>query len=736
MVKFINLILIITCSAAVVNAAQSSWASDSLAIYDDKIQLALKKQNYKEVKSLFQVIYKEGFKSLEPAYYDYLNNAANDARYTDLPDILGLIYNFIGNFEYARSNMTGAKIAFTKALENHQRAGNKKSVAGIGMNLAVLMQLDTKYDSAILMYNRVLPVFKELNDLNGLSMVLENIGISYYYKGAYKKALMFYEKTDSVLKINTPEKNVRWADIWYSKGNVYSALADYEHSLAYLLNALRLSEEIQDERRINVGYMSLFAIFSKMDDEANFLEYAALARKFARQSNNGLFLADIDYKMSHFYIQRNLDSAAYYAKLFYDYHSEHNYLEGMSKVHLLRGEINFAKRNYKESVREYLAALKSFSTTENSVINSVYHNLGVSYMHLGNYEKSNHYLQSALDMNLTMGDKKTIKAIYYDLAENSKAQKDFENAYDYYVAFNQYEDSVFTEIKTKQLAEIQTKYETEKKDKAIAGLEQTNLLQQLIGERMEMQIYFAVGGLMLLFAVAFVYYNQARLKQKANTALEANNIEIARRDKEKEILLKEIHHRVKNNLQIISSLLSMQTRSLVDHNVIDAVKESQSRVKTMALIHERLYQIDDLTRIDMKDYFEQLSSFLSQTYKTDKEIKIDIDAENISLDIDTAVPLGLITNELLSNALKYAFKDTDQGQIQITIVHDKSSGYLLVISDTGSGLDKNLDIEKSTSLGLRLVRTLTRQINGKLSVQSDAGTVFSITFDEAKVRAA
>ena len=97
MVKFINLILIITCSAAVVNAAQSSWASDSLAIYDDKIQLALKKQNYKEVKSLFQVIYKEGFKSLEPAYYDYLNNAANDARYTDLPDILGLIYNFIGN---------------------------------------------------------------------------------------------------------------------------------------------------------------------------------------------------------------------------------------------------------------------------------------------------------------------------------------------------------------------------------------------------------------------------------------------------------------------------------------------------------------------------------------------------------------------------------------------------------------------------------------------------------------
>ena len=180
----------------------------------------------------------------------------------------------------------------------------------------------------------------------------------------------------------------------------------------------------------------------------------------------------------------------------------------------------------------------------------------------------------------------------------------------------------------------------------------------------------------------------------------------------------------------------MQTRSLDDDKVIDAIKESQSRVKTMALIHERLYQIDDLTRIDMKDYFEQLSGFLCQTYKSNKEIRIDVVAENISLDIDTAIPLGLITNELLSNALKYAFKDMDQGEIRISIDHHKASGYQLMVSDTGSGLDKNLDIEKSTTLGLRLVRTLTRQINGKLSVKSDSGTVFSITFDENKVRAA
>src|SRR5690606_7702903 len=219
-----------------------------------------------------------------------------------------------------------------------------------------------------------------------------------------------------------------------------------------------------------------------------------------------------------------------------------------------------------------------------------------------------------------MGDKENIKSMYYALSENAKTQQDFENAYAYYVIYKQYEDSIFTESKTKQLAEIQTQYETEKKDKAIASLEQAKLLQQLNSERQSNQIYVGLGGLILLCGVAFVYYNQARLKHKANTSLEAKNFEIARQDKEKETLLKEIHHRVKNNLQIISSLLSMQTRSLVDDKVIDAIKESQSRVKTMALIHEKLYQFDSLTRIDMNDYLEQLSSFLSQTYKTNKEI--------------------------------------------------------------------------------------------------------------------
>ncbi len=179
----------------------------------------------------------------------------------------------------------------------------------------------------------------------------------------------------------------------------------------------------------------------------------------------------------------------------------------------------------------------------------------------------------------------------------------------------------------------------------------------------------------------------------------------------------------------------MQTRTLSDNKTIDAMKESQSRIKTMALIHEKLYQYDNLARINMNEYMQQLSNFLSETYRSEKEIEVIIDSENINLDIDTAVPLGLITNELLSNALKYAFEDVEKGQIKIQLFKDISGTYTLTISDSGKGLAADMDIEKSKSLGLKLVRTLTRQINGNLTISSNPGATFSIAFSETQVAA-
>lgn len=206
--------------------------------------------------------------------------------------------------------------------------------------------------------------------------------------------------------------------------------------------------------------------------------------------------------------------------------------------------------------------------------------------------------------------------------------------------------------------------------------------------------------------------------------------------KEKELLLKEIHHRVKNNLQIISSLLSLQSSYVKDAKALNMFTESQNRVKSMALIHERLYQSKDFSRVDFGDYIGKLSGNLAHSYGINPgTVRLSIDAANISLGIDTAIPCGLIINELLTNALKYAFPGGRQGEIRITL-HDENPGekgrYILVVADNGVGLPSGFDPQNATTLGLQLVTLLVDQLNGTLAVNRESGTEFVITFSEAK----
>ncbi|EKF85967.1 PAS domain S-box protein [Methanobacterium formicicum] len=208
--------------------------------------------------------------------------------------------------------------------------------------------------------------------------------------------------------------------------------------------------------------------------------------------------------------------------------------------------------------------------------------------------------------------------------------------------------------------------------------------------------------------------------------------EIQQSLQEKEMLLKEIHHRVKNNLMIISSLLNLQSRYIKDKEALSIFKESQSRANSMALIHERLYRSDDLKRINFGDYIRKLSNDLFRTYVADNgRIKLNIDVEDVMMDINTSIPLGLILNELVSNALKHAFPGDMGGEINVVF---KSSGddYQLTVSDNGIGLPADLDYKNTDSLGMQLVNNLTGQIDGNLELDATNGTKFSIIFKERK----
>ena len=203
--------------------------------------------------------------------------------------------------------------------------------------------------------------------------------------------------------------------------------------------------------------------------------------------------------------------------------------------------------------------------------------------------------------------------------------------------------------------------------------------------------------------------------------------------KEKEVLLQEIHHRVKNNLSVMSSLLNLQAgRVKTKQQALEAFKESRDRVYAMALVHEKLYQSSDFTSVDMKSYLDDMSHQLINIYNITKNIQLTLDVENINIDINRAIPCGLVLNELITNAFKHAFPNQRKGKISVSLKVLKDASYELIVADDGIGIPENVDVAESESLGLNLIKMLSKQLNATWTLKQDEGTLFRIVIPNKK----
>ncbi len=201
--------------------------------------------------------------------------------------------------------------------------------------------------------------------------------------------------------------------------------------------------------------------------------------------------------------------------------------------------------------------------------------------------------------------------------------------------------------------------------------------------------------------------------------------------KEKEVLLKEVHHRVKNNMQVISSILNLQSSYITDESALDMLRESQDRIKSMSFVHESLYQSKTLSEVNFAEYIQNITRNLYHSYgRPQGGIDLQFELENIYLNLDTSIPCGLIINEIVSNSLKYAFHERETGLIKIEFSKVSDDKLKLIVSDNGIGLPKDFDVENAESLGLQLVTTLVTQISGELEIDVSSGTKFNIVFKE------
>ncbi len=603
-------------------------------------------------------------------------------------------------WSFARLNFDSAAKYYLlqKVLAEH--ASNAKMLARAYNNYAHAHMERGELDSARLYFERSLAVEQQSENETGIANMHHNLGLLYEKQGNSTDAMDHYLKALEI-KEKLGDKTVISSTVT-AIGFVYNSQDQYEKALVHFERALQLLEEAGvPYNRKRGAYNNIGLAHMRLKDYRK-------ARAFYRKSVEGI---QEDDNLRGFGIFYNNMGITYDENFMFD--SAHYY--------------------YTKSLQ-----VKSRSGDKYG-ISSTNHNIAVNYRRGGFPEKAIPHEHTSKKLAEKNGYLELAMKAANGLRESYEAVRHYDSAYYYALVWKNLSDSLQSVERSQAVLELQTRYETVQKDNELA-LQKLSLEQQ--HARLEEEAGYRnmlVGGMLLLFAFLIYVFRSERVKTQSNHLLLQKNKEIeeksmllARSLYEKEALLKEIHHRVKNNLQVISSILNMQSRNTSNPDMLSAIQEGQSRVKAMALIHQKLYQSERLSEIDFKEYAEDLLDHLSSVF-TSTGIERMISATNIKLDIDIAIPLGLILNELISNAYKYAFGGEAKGQIRVELKRIAEEKLQLEVCDNGKGMPAEFSIEKTKSLGLKLVNILTRQLNGTLDIKNEHGTKFSITFNEMRL---
>ena len=301
------------------------------------------------------------------------------------------------------------------------------------------------------------------------------------------------------------------------------------------------------------------------------------------------------------------------------------------------------------------------------------------------------------------------------------AQNDYKKAYEHYQLATQFADSLTNLEKKKEIARLETQFETKHKEERIQELD-------TLSEARQRQVLILGAFLLAVLVFLAVFFWQYRRLQRSRS-------KISEQAEQMKLLMKELHHRVKNNLAIVSSLLKLQSNRIEEESAARAVREGQQRVEAMSLIHQRLYQTDLLTSINMREYIVDLCENLMTAYGYGRDnFDLNLNIEQEELDVDLAIPLGLILNELLTNAFKYAYQDVQKPRLSISLTGERD--LTLEIKDNGPGIDEAEWQRKSGSFGKRLIKNLSDQIGGDYHMENDGGTHYKLHISERALRKA
>jgi len=392
----------------------------------------------------------------------------------------------------------------------------------------------------------------------------------------------------------------------------------------------------------------------------------------------------------------------------------------------IKGYCYEALKDYKKAEAAYVEMMTLYpKTTSDEIVSLAKYDIAKFFIGQKKFDKAAFYLDEGIPNYAAITRARDFHFILYKI---DSAKGNYLSALQHHYFFKQFNDSIFNSNKSREIQELQVKYETDQKERDIKLLTKDGLLQHEKAESANNTRNLTLAiSVLLIFLMGFIY-NSYRQKQRSYLVL---NALVNEKDKlliEKEWLLKEIHHRVKNNLQIVMGLLQRQSAYIDNDAALAAIQNSENRMHSIALIHQKLYQSENLDLICMQEYIDEMISYLRDSIGLDNRIIFEKQIDELYLDVAQAVPLGLILNEAITNAIKYAYKTDETGIIYISLFSKGDGCNQLTIADNGPGLPAGFNLRKIESLGINLMRGLTKQLDGTFDIASEQGCIISISF--------
>ena len=590
-----------------------------------------------------------------------------------------------------------------------------------------LIDIDVFFEKAITLY-------KKVHNIEGEAVARRYLADHLFQT---KKFSLAEKELLQALDLLHKAGNREVANVYYLLSVVNRYRGSYEKSLLYVIKCVENAEHNKDTAKIDVFYGELALVYEELGRaEESSQWYRKTLEKRIRQPKDPVFI----YRTAGLLIRQLIKlKKSKEALVLMDSLVAKNPPQNSFDKAIVAQNLAYCcdgLKRYPEAEKYFLemAAYFKDASFEDELISIANMDIGRFYLQRGQFNKAHSYLDTAL---VYKWDNRLLdqKELYQMLFTADSALGNYFAAIKDVQQYQVLNDSIYNERKSRQIEELTIQYETEKKEQSIRLLEKERRLQQIELTKEQNTKRWIVGVALLLIVIIGLLVNNSRVKQRANRKLQIQQKQIEKKNSslhhlvaEKEWLVREIHHRVKNNFHIVMGLLRTQAAYLQGAEAIQAVAESQQRIQAMSLVHQKLYQSDNLSAINMADYIHELIDYLKDSFRTGHTIQFNLQIDPVKLHVSQCIPLGLILNEAVTNAIKHAFPDKREGLIDISLKDIAPDHFLLAIKDNGIGLPAAFDPANRASMGMKLMRGLSDDLDATFLVNNNGGTEITLDF--------